>query len=98
MAMLVYGPIEVFVFAFDPDVGLVHSIALRSRLEVWPATLLQLRAVSLDPPPDAAGIDGQASFAHQFGDMRISEWEAEVITDAAEDHRAGIVAPLERVR
>jgi hypothetical protein len=81
LAVFVNGPVKVFVLAFNSDVCFIYAIALRGRLEMGSATLLQLRAVDLNPPPDAAGIDGQPSLPHQLGDMRISERVAEVVAD-----------------
>ena len=52
LPVFINGPVKVFVFAYNPSVCFNFSIALRGALEIMAATLLQLWAVGLNPPPD----------------------------------------------
>ena len=65
---------------------------------MWPATLVQLRTVDLDPSPDATGIDSKSTLDRHLCHMRERDWIPQVPSHAPHDNVTGIVAPLERIR
>ena len=61
----------------DPNVRFIHPIAFVTRFQVRAAALIQFRAIDLDPAPDTAGVDEQATFdaisgmcANEIGNFR----------------------------
>src|ERR1700748_2512577 len=61
-------------------------------------TLVQLRRVCLNPPPDTAGIHEQAAFGQQLGNVKIRQRVSEIPPYCRHDHIAGVMASLEWIR
>src|SRR5258708_23344953 len=72
-------------------------IALVRGLQMWPAPLIQLRRIGLDPAPNAAGIHLDAALRQNLGDVFVGQRIPKVPSHAQNNHLARIVASFERV-
>src|SRR5215470_13019708 len=65
---------------------------------MWPASLIQIGRIRLDPTPNATGIHFHTPLAEDFGDMFVGQRKPEIPANAQQDHFPGIMASFERIR
>src|SRR5208283_3711096 len=69
----VNSPVQVYPFAFDPDVRLVDPPRVVGRFEPRAQTSFQFRGVTLYPSPDGDVVDQQAPLGKEFLDFTIGQ-------------------------
>ena len=67
----VNSPVQVYPFAFDPDVRLVDPPRVVGRFEPRAQTSFQFRGVTLYPSPDGDVVDQQAALGKEFLDFTV---------------------------
>jgi len=63
---------------------------------VWAHPLVNLRGVTLYPPPDGRMIHREAALAHSLLEVSVRELVAAIPSNAQKDDRRLEVSPLER--
>jgi hypothetical protein len=65
--------VQVYSFAFDPDVGLIDPPRVVGRFEPRAQTSFQFRGVTLHPSPDGDVVDQQAALGKEFLDFTVGQ-------------------------
>ncbi len=66
-------PVQVYPFAFDPDVCLVDPPRVIGRFEPRAQTSFQFRGITLHPSPDSDVVDQQAALGKEFLDFTVGQ-------------------------
>src|SRR6476620_10078153 len=58
----VHSAVQISIFPLDPYIGFIRTVALVSGLQMGSASLIELGCIDLHPTPNAARVNGHATF------------------------------------
>src|SRR5262249_58439049 len=79
-------------------ISFVHSPGTVGRFQFPAATLVELRRVALDPPPDRGVVRSKAPLNQKFLDVPIRQGEPQIPTHRAKNNLWFEVSPFEQRR
>ena len=85
-SLLVDGAVQVFPYALDLDVGLIHAPAAAGWALVFPGHLLDERQETNRPPIDRRMVDRHAVLFHHLFQVTVAQRVSYIPPDANQDH------------
>jgi hypothetical protein len=96
LPFLVHCAVEILTRLPDLDVGLVDTVRRAAHLQVLTYSLIDLRAITLDPTKDSRVIHVESALTHHLFDISIRKLVSAIPPDAQKYYGRLEVTPLER--